>query len=73
MVVKVIRAIQMDRYCYGAAAAVMYLMESGNDMVKYVTAHDFKEGVEYNIQATIKAHVDYKGTKQTVITRAKVI
>ena len=71
--VKVIRAIPMGQFCYGAAATVMYMMKAGDNMIQYVTGQDFKEGEEYTLQATIKAHAEYKGTKETVITRAKLI
>lgn len=71
--VKVIRAIPMGQYCYGAASTMMYLMKAGNDVIKYTTGQIFDEDKEYTIQATIKAHTEYKGTKQTVITRAKIV
>lgn len=72
-VVQVVRAIPMGQFYYGAAATMIYMMKAGDNMIKYVTGQAFKEGEEYTLQATIKAHVEYKGTKQTVITRAKLI
>lgn len=32
-----------------------------------------KGGMTINIQATVKAHVEYKGEKQTIITRPKIL
>jgi hypothetical protein len=31
------------------------------------------EGTTINVDATVKQHKEYKGTKQTVLTRAKMI
>ena len=36
------------------------------------TSDDYKEGVTYRVKATVKAHDEYKGRKQTIITRAAV-
>lgn len=52
----------------------MFIFKSGNDCIKYIsTAFDAKVGETYKVTATIKEHALYNGTKQTVITRAKVV
>ncbi len=67
-------AVNLGQFTYGAAVTYMYILKSGHDMVVYKTgAMDFKEGVEYTIEATIKDHTVYNGNAQTVITRAKLI
>lgn len=37
------------------------------------TRKDFKEGETYKIKGTIKGHGEYKGTKQTILTRCRVL
>ena len=67
-------AINLGQFTYGAPVTMLYILKAGDDMVVYKTGSvDFKEGVEYTIEATIKDHTDYKGNAQTVITRGKII
>ena len=35
--------------------------------------YDYEIGQKYTVKGTIKAHNEYKGTKQTVVTRCKVV
>ena len=52
----------------------MFIMKAGSNVIKYVSAaFDAKIGEIYNLEATIKDHAVYNGTKQTVITRAKIV
>jgi len=69
---KVSKAIRFEGY-YGYQTMYLITTVEGNQ-VKYVTATAFaNEGDEIEFQATIKAHEEYKGIKQTIVTRAKVI
>ena len=48
--------------------------ESGNTVVwKTSSFQDFEPGEMYTIKGTVKEHSEYKGDKQTVLTRCKVI
>jgi hypothetical protein len=52
----------------------MYIFKSGDNIVTYISASFKAEiGEVLNIQATIKDHSVYQNTKQTVITRAKIV
>ena len=52
----------------------LYLMsdEDGNSY-KWSTSCYYEEGDEVKMRATIKDHSEYKGTKQTVVTRCTVV
>lgn len=41
--------------------------------VEYDKTADFEVGHKYLMKGTVKAHNEYKGVKQTVITRCKVL
>lgn len=52
----------------------LYLMEDADGNVyKWITAKVYECNKPYNFRATIKDHEEYKGVKQTVITRAVVV
>ena len=52
----------------------MYIMtDDDGNYYKWSTAKFFKVGEKYKIAATVKDHVEYKGTAQTVITRGKEV
>lgn len=58
---------------YGVSHMHLFVTPEGNQ-IKYVTQNNFaKENEEMTFVATIKAHDEYNGVKQTIITRAKVI
>jgi hypothetical protein len=65
---------QMESY-YGFTTIISFLNNDGYQFVWYAsgTHTEFERGMKYNIKATIKGHKEYKGMKQTVITRAKII
>lgn len=46
---------------------------NGNVLVWKTGSMDFKEGETVTLQATVKDHTDYKGTKQTILSRCKVL
>ena len=46
---------------------------AGNCLVwKTTSSQDFQDGEKYRVKGTIKAHDEYNGVKQTVLTRCKV-
>lgn len=47
--------------------------ESGNTLVwKTAAWQDVEEGKQYNLKGKVKEHSEYKGDKQTVLTRCKI-
>ena len=69
---KCYRVIVSDGY-YGVSNMMLFKTAEGN-IIKYCSANKFAlEGEEVKFMATIKAHDEYKGQKQTVITRAKLM
>jgi hypothetical protein len=46
--------------------------EAGNEYTWFASSECLEQGQTYTLKATVKAHDEYKGTKQTIITRAKV-
>lgn len=61
---------------YGAyGASTMHIMEDkdGNVFVWTTSAKDLEQGVTYVLKGTIKDHKEYRGVKQTVLTRCKVM
>lgn len=51
----------------------LYTMMSGSNIVKWFSSRDVLEkGKTYKLKATIKAHDEFNGAKQTVVTRCKV-
>ena len=71
-VLTVTRAITLDGY-YGTST--MHIMEDvdGNVFVWTTASKSFPEGKVVNLRGTIKDHREYKGTKQTILTRCKEI
>ena len=69
------KSIYQTESYYGFTTIISFISDSGHIFVWYASgAHDeFTKGESYTIKATIKGHKEYKGTKQTIITRAKVI
>lgn len=55
--------------------SLMYLMEdpSGNSIVWVTSSVDLTEGKEYYMRGTVKDHREYRGIKQTVMTRCKIV
>lgn len=55
---------------YGTTTTYMYLMhdEAGN-VYKWSTSCYYNEGDDVHFRATVKDHAEYKGIKQTVLTR----
>lgn len=59
---------------YGTTTSYMYLMhdEAGN-VYKWSTSCYYKEKDECHFKATVKDHAEYKGVKQTVLTRCTLV
>jgi hypothetical protein len=74
----VVVAYFLEAQNYGWASRTLFVVEgTGADegaTVKWVTsaAVDMGRGDEVELTATVKAHEQYEGTPQTVVTRAKV-
>ena len=68
----VTKAITLEGY-YGTS--IMHIMEDkdGNVYVWTTKAKNFPEGKTLVLRGTIKDHKEYKGTKQTILTRCKEI
>lgn len=61
---------------YGAyGTSTMHIMEDedGNVFVWTTAAKDLEEGATYVLKGTIKDHKEYRGVKQTVLTRCKIV
>ena len=50
----------------------IYKMTVDNNVIVWHTSKDLQEDVEFEITATIKEHSEYRGEKQTEVTRARV-
>ena len=57
---------------YGSSNLYTMTDEDGN-IYKWFTAKVLTEGQTYHFRATVKDHSEYKGEKQTVITRAMIV
>ena len=71
-ILTVTRAITLDGY-YGTST--MHIMEDadGDVYVWTTAAKSFPEGKVVHLRGTIKDHREYKGTKQTILTRCREI
>lgn len=66
----VTKAVTLESY-YGTS--IMHIMENavGNVFVWITKAKSYPEGKVVTLRGTIKDHKEYKGTKQTILTRCK--
>ena len=58
---------------YGTVSIYKLLDRGGNLLTWFSSSAALKEGESYVLKGTVKAHEEYKGTKQTIITRCKVV
>lgn len=59
---------------YGTTGIHKMTDQAGNELVWFATSGSWlEEGSSYVIKATVKAHDEYQGRKQTVVNRAKVV
>lgn len=76
--VRCVKRIALEQsYGFNSSWADMYLMVDSNQNVFMTvysgTAWEMKVGDTYQVKGTVKDHVEYKGTKQTVLTRCKLV
>lgn len=59
---------------YGGVTGIYKFNDENGNVIVWKTAcrDDLEEGNTYNITGTIKDHSDYKGEKQTILTRCKI-
>lgn len=71
--IKVEDIISFDGY-YGATRIHKMIDTDGHAFTWFSTGHSkMRRGGEYRIKGTVKKHDDYKGWKQTVLTRVSVL
>lgn len=70
IIVTVEKAIQLDGY-YGPSTMHIMRDYDGNCFVWTTTAKSWTAGTEHHIIGTVKELKQYKGTKQTVLTRCR--
>lgn len=74
----VTKALAVDStYGYYTETAILLIVEAGSTVLKTTTkaawAFDIDQGDTITVTATVKKHADYKGIKQTVVNRPKLI
>lgn len=74
----VTKALAVDStYGYYTETAILLIVEAGSTVLKTFTkaawAFDIDQGDTITVTATVKKHADYKGIKQTVVNRPKLI
>ena len=67
------KTMTFDSYFGGISTMHIMEDESGNVFVWTTTSKAFPEGKEILLCGTIKEHKEYRGTKQTVLTRCKEV
>ncbi|MGO2933161.1 hypothetical protein [Microbacterium sp.] len=64
-------------YGYNPTTSMLVIVEGGTTVAKMFTAAawawEVEQGDEITVSATVKAHEDYQGIKQTALTRPKLI
>ena len=58
---------------YGVTNIYKLLDAAGNLLTWFASSDALEEGKAYVLKGTVKAHEEYKGTKQTIITRCKIV
>jgi hypothetical protein len=58
---------------YGTTSIYKMIDDKGNCLTWFSSSRTLELGKAYVLKGTVKAHDDYKGTKQTVITRCKIV
>jgi hypothetical protein len=65
-----VTAITAIESFYGVSDLHMFIDADGNKFKWFSSSKTLKVGETYNLKATVKKHDEYKGEKQTLITRA---
>jgi hypothetical protein len=69
----VTRCIQKDGM-YGITTIIALLDDVGNEYTWFASGcHEYKVGQSVRGKGTVKAHNEYQGTKQTILTRCKLV
>jgi len=55
-----------------STAVIKMLDKQGNQYTWFTASGDMEQGKEYHVKGTVKHHNEYKGIKETVLTRCKV-
>lgn len=59
---------------YGSEVSYMYLMsDAAGNQYKWSTSKEYEEDSTVTFKATVKEHSEYKGIKQTVLTRCTLV
>lgn len=72
------RALAVDTsFGYHESTSMLFIIEAGTTVLKTVTkaawAFEANQGDTVTITATVKGHQEYHGTRQTVVTRPKLV
>lgn len=71
--VKVLKLIETEGFRGATTIIVKMITESGNALTWFATNYpDVEENKSYTITGTVKDHSEYKGIKQTILTRCKI-
>lgn len=70
-------AMRVDGYTYHSPASVLLVVDCGSAVAKMTTTAAWAYGVHVGdpltVTGTVKAHTEWNGTKQTVVTRPKKV
>jgi len=58
---------------FGMRYLVRFIDANENVLVWFTTSGTGEEGKTYTVAATVKEHSEYKGTKQTIVSRCKLV
>lgn len=70
------KLINCGSFAYGGAVSYLHIFRDENDNMYsayYSGREQFEKGVQLVITGTVKAHKDYQGMQQTVLTRIKKV
>jgi len=67
---ELLKTVPIDGYRYSSVLHI-FKDNKGNRLVWFSSSKTLEEDKTYNVKATVKAHSEYKGIKQTVLTRIK--
>ena len=70
--VSIISVRQIPGYGAGVTNVHRMLDNEGNLYVWFATTQALESGADYVIAGTIKAHKEFQGIKETILTRVKV-
>lgn len=72
--IKVLRVHYTDGGDYQDSTAIVKMQDEQGSVYTWFTAStDMEQGESYTIKGTVKRHHEYKGNKETVLTRCKIL